>query len=108
MGRYITTTGTAGTVTRINAGTAYTAIVNDRILCTAGGQTITLPVSTSCIDGDTVQVIDAFGNSSGSNITIARNGPANIQLLAENLTINVNNSTTTLVYSTALGWLIIK
>lgn len=108
MGRYITTTGTAGSVTRVIGAVPYQAVVNDRILCTAGGQTITLPVSTSLIDGDTVQIIDAFGNSSGSNITVARNGPANIQLLAENLTINVNNATTTLVYSVALGWLIIK
>jgi hypothetical protein len=107
MGRYITTTGTAGSVTRINAGSAYSAVVNDRIICTAGGQTITLPIYTSCVDGDTVQVIDAFGNSSNSNITVARNG-ANIQNLAQDLTINVNNATVTLVYSTAVGWLILK
>jgi len=107
MGRYITTTGTAGSVTRINAGSAYSAVVNDRIICTAGGQTITLPINTSCVDGDTVQIIDAFGNSSNSNITVARNG-ANIQNLAQDLTINVNNATVTLVYSTAVGWLILK
>jgi len=107
MGRYITTTGTAGSVTRINAGTAYSAVVNDRIICTAGGQTITLPINTSCVDGDTVQIIDAFGNSSNSNITVARNG-ANIQALAQDLTINVNNATVTLVFSTAVGWLILK
>lgn len=107
MGRYITTTGTAGSVVRINAGSSYSAVVNDRIICTAGGQTITLPVSSSLIDGDTIQIIDAFGNSSGSNITVARNG-ANIQTLAQDLTINVNNATVTLVYSTAVGWLILK
>jgi hypothetical protein len=108
MGRYITTTGTSGSVTRVNAGTAYTAIVNDRILCTAGGQTITLPATATCIDGDTVQIIDAVGVAGTSNITVARNGTANIQNLAENLTININNSSVTLVYSTALGWTIIK
>lgn len=107
MGRYITTIGTAGSVTRTNAGVAYNAVVNDRILCTAGGQTITLPINTSCIDGDTIQIIDAAGVSSSSNITVARNG-ANIQNLAENLTINVNNATVTLVFSTALGWTIVK
>jgi hypothetical protein len=107
MGRYITTTGTAGSVTRINAGTAYNALVNDRILCTAGGQTITLPVASSCIDGDTVQIIDCGGFSGASNITIARNG-ANIQNLAENLTVNVNNACVTLCYSVALGWTILK
>ena len=107
MGRYITTTGTGGSVTRINAGSAYTAIVNDRILCTAGGQTITLPAAVGCIDGDTVQITDAAGIAASSNITVARNG-ANIQNLAENLTININNATVILVYSTALGWTIIK
>ena len=107
MGRYITTTGTGGSVTRINTGSAYTAIVNDRILCTAGGQTITLPAAGTCIDGDTVQITDAAGIAAGSNITVARNG-ANIQNLAENLTININNATVILVFSTALGWTIIK
>lgn len=108
MGRYITTTGTGGSVTRINAGTAYTAVVNDRILCTAGGQTITLPATATCIDGDMVQITDAAGVAATSNITVARNGSANIQNLAENLTININNATVILVYSTALGWTIIK
>jgi len=107
MGRYITTTGTAGSVTRINTGTSYQAIVNDRIICTAGGQTITLPLASTCVDGDTVQIIDANGNSANSNITVARNG-ANIQTLAENLTINVANATVTLCYSTAVGWIILK
>jgi hypothetical protein len=107
MGRYITTTGTAGSVVKINAGSAYNAVVNDRIICTAGGQTITLPAAASVVDGDTIQIIDAFGNSSNSNITVARNG-SNIQNLAQDLTINVNNATVTLVYATGLGWLILK
>ncbi len=106
MGRYITTTGTSGSVTRV-VNTNYNAQVNDRILCTAGGFTITLPAAASLLDGDTVQITDAVGASGSSNITVARNG-ANIQNLAENLTINVNNATVTLVYSTALGWLILK
>ena len=107
MGRYITTTGTGGSVTRINAGSAYTAIVNDRILCTAGGQTITLPAPATCIDGDMVQITDAAGVAGSSNITVARNG-ANIQNLAQDLTININNATVMLVYSTALGRTIIR
>ena len=74
MGRYITTTGTAGTVVRINNGTTYSAQVNDRIICTAGGQTITLPGVGTLIDGDSVQIIDAAGTAATSNITVARNG----------------------------------
>jgi len=107
MGRYLTTTGTGGSVTRVNTGSAYTAQVNDRILCTAGGQTITLPAFATCIDGDMVQITDAAGIAASSNITIARNG-ANIQNLAQDLTININNATVMLVYSTALGWTIIR
>lgn len=107
MGRYITTTGTSGSVTRINTGSAYQAVVNDRIICTAGGQTITLPAAATCIDGDTVQVIDGAGVAGSSNITIARNG-ANIQTLAENLVINISNASVTLVFSTALGWTILR
>lgn len=106
MGRYITTTGTAGSVTRINAGSAYNAVVNDRILCTAGGQTITLP-NSGLQDGDTISITDAANTASSSNITVARNGN-NIQRLAEDLTINVNAATVVLVYSSSLGWIIIK
>ena len=107
MGRYITTVGTAGTVTRINTGSAYQSLVNDRILCTSGGQTITLPSYTTCLDGDSVQIIDVNGNFASSNCTVARNG-ANIQGLAQDLTINVQYVTVTLLYSTAAGWIIIK
>ena len=107
MGRYITTTVTASSVTRINTGTAYNAVLNDRIICTAGGQNITLPASVGCIDGDTVQIIDANGVAASSNITVLRNG-ANIQTLAQDLTINVANACVTLVYSTAVGWLITR
>jgi hypothetical protein len=107
MGRYITTTGTAQNVTR-TVGTAYNAVVNDRIICTTGGFTITLPISTSLIENDTIQIIDATGVSASSNITVARNG-AKIQNLAEDLTINVNNACVTLVYTGATyGWLITR
>ena len=107
MGRYITTTGTAQNVTR-TVGTAYSAVVNDRIICTTGGFTITLPISTSLIENDTIQIIDATGVAASSNITVARNG-AKIQNLAEDLTINVNNACVTLVYTGATyGWLITR
>ena len=107
MGRYITTTGTAANVVR-TVSTNYNAIVNDRIIATAGGITITLPASGGLIDNDTIQIIDANGVASSSNITVARNG-AKIQNLSEDLTINVNNACVTLVYSTAIGsWLITR
>lgn len=107
MGRYITTTGTAANVVRTTS-TNYNAVVNDRIICTAGGITITLPASGGLLDNDTIQIIDANGVSASSNITVARNG-AKIQNLSEDLTVNVNNACVTLVYSTAIGsWLITR
>ena len=44
MGRYISTTGTAGVVTK-QVNTTYQAVVNDRILAdsSSAGFTITLP-----------------------------------------------------------------
>ena len=86
MGRYITTTGTAGTVLK-TVGTTYQAVVNDRILCTSGGFTITLPLSTSLLENDTIQIVDVTGAFGASNVTIARNG-AKIQNLSEDLTLD--------------------
>ncbi len=105
MGRYITTTGTAGTVLK-TVGSAYQAVVNDRILCTSGGFTITLPLSTSLLENDTIQIVDVTGAFGASNVTVARNG-AKIQNLSEDLTLDINNSAVTLVYTGATyGWII--
>jgi hypothetical protein len=84
------------------------AVVNDRILADATGAafTITLPLSTSLLENDTIQIIDIGGISATNNITVARNG-AKIQNLTEDLTINVNNASLTLVYTGAtFGWII--
>ena len=105
MGRYITSTLTYATAT-VTTGTSYAAAINDRVLCTAGGITITLPISTSLTVGDTVQIIDVTGAAGSSNITVGRNG-AVIQGLAENLTIDINNAAPVLVYTGATyGWII--
>lgn len=108
MGRYITTTGTASTVIREVSGT-FSATVNDRILadCSGGAFTITLPISTSLLVNDVIQIIDITGSSGTNNITVARNG-AKIQNLTEDLVINVNNASVTLLYSGATyGWVIV-
>ena len=105
MGRYISVTGTAGAVTRVVSST-YNAVVNDRILCTAGGFNITMPNSATCIDGDTIQVLDVTGTFGSSNVTLVRNGSANIQNLAQNLVLDINNTSITLVYSSTYGWII--
>lgn len=102
MGRYLTTTGTASVVDR-TVSTTYTAAPNDRILCTTGGFTITLPLSP--LTGDTVQIIDITGVFGSSNVTVARNGQK-IQNLTEDLTLDVNGAIVTLFYSGATyGWI---
>lgn len=105
MGRYISTTETSSTVLR-TVSTTYSAVVNDRIVCTGGGFTITLPASP--LVNDTIQIIDATGVFGSSNVTVARNGQE-IQNLAEDLILNINNTAITLVYTGAtFGWLIIR
>ena len=107
MGRYITTTGTSSTVLRTING-AYTAVANDRIVCTAGGFTITLPAAADVVNNDTIQIIDATGVFGSSNVTVARNG-SKIQNLSEDLTLNINNTALTLVYTgSTYGWLIVR
>lgn len=105
MGRYITTTGTAGTVLK-TVSTTYQAEVNDRILCTGGSFTVTLPISTSLLENDTVQIVDVTGAFAAANLTVGRNG-AKIQNLSEDLTLDINNAAVTLVYTGATyGWII--
>lgn len=107
MGRYITTTGTAGTVLR-EASTTFSATVNDRILAdTSGGAfTITLPANASLLLNDVIQIIDVGGSAATNNITIARNG-SKIQGITDDLTVDVNGAVITLIYTgTTYGWVI--
>ena len=109
MGRYITNTLTYATQT-ISTGGKYAASVNDRVLCTAGGITVTLPNTTAdggaLQNGDTVQVIDVTGVAGSSSITVGRNG-ANIQGLAEDLSLDINNTAPILIYTGSThGWVI--
>lgn len=105
MGRYISATGTPFATYREASGN-IDAAANDRIVCTTGGFTITLPASP--LVNDTVQIVDATGVFGSSNVTVARNGQE-IQNLAEDLVLNINNTAITLVYTgSTYGWLIIR
>jgi hypothetical protein len=105
MGRYISSSGSPLTTYRETA-TAITAQANDRIVCTTGGFTVTLPASP--LVNDTVQIIDATGVFGSNNVTVGRNGNE-IQNIAEDLTLNINNTAVTLVFTGATyGWLIVR
>ena len=72
--------------------------------CSAATVTVTLP-STAAL-GDEIRIIDATGNSSTNNITIARNGH-NIQGDAADLTIDTDRAAFGLVYyNVTQGWLL--
>jgi Ran-binding protein 9/10 len=107
MGRYITTTGTAGTTIR-EVSSAFNASVNDRILANSSGGafTITLPANGSLLLNDTIQIMDVGGSAGSNNITISRNG-SKIQGLSENLVMDVNGSILTLTYTGSnYGWIV--
>ena len=103
MGRYLTSTLNYAT-TNVVTGTSVNAAVNQRILCTAGGITVTLPASPT--ENDTIQVVDISGTAGSSNITVARSGQE-IQNDASDLIIDINNASPILVYSGATyGWVL--
>lgn len=105
MGRYITTQLTYATTT-VTTSTSYTASVNDRVLCTSGGITITLPANAGLLEGDTIQIIDVAGAAGTSAITVARNGSL-IQGDTTDLTIDISNASPVLVYTGSThGWVI--
>jgi hypothetical protein len=107
MGRYISTTGTAGVVTK-QVNTTYQAVVNDRILADSSGATftITLPLNASLLVNDTIQIIDATQSFGTSNVTIARNGSL-IQGVAEDLTLDLKGAIMTMIYTgPTYGWIV--
>jgi hypothetical protein len=107
MGRYITATGTAGSVLRnVNSATitTYTAVTNDRILVNTGTAAVTITLPSTAMDGDTIQIIDVGGNASVNNITVLRNGLL-INGLTNDLLIDLSGAITTLIYCTVTyGW----
>ena len=92
--------------TWVEKSTAYTVVAGEKLFvdCSAATVTVTLP-STAAL-GDEIRIIDATGNSSTNNITIARNGH-NIQGDAADLTIDTDRAAFGLVYyNVTQGWLL--
>ena len=107
MGRYISTTGTASSVIR-NVSTTFTATVNDRILANSSGGTftITLPLNSTLLVNDVVQIVDVTGSFNTNNVTLGRNG-SKIQNLSEDLVLDINNIAVTMIYTgSTYGWII--
>jgi len=85
---------------------AHTVVAGEKLLvdCSSAAVTVTLPAAAAL--GDEIRIIDATGNSSTNNITIARNGHK-IQGAADDLTINTDRAAFGLVYyNAAQGWLL--
>lgn len=75
---------------------------NNYFVNTSAARTLTLPASPTL--GDTIVIYDASGTAATNNITIARNG-SNINGVADNAIIDVNQSSSLFVYTGAtVGW----
>ena len=71
-----------------------------------GAKTMTLPASFTI--GDTVRINDLAGTFGTNNLTVARNG-SNIQGVAQDLLVTVNQSSFGLVYSNSTyGWKLLE
>ena len=98
----VTSTPTSWTEKTAN----YTVVAGEKLLvdCSGGAKTITLPVSANM--GDEIRIIDATGNASTNNITVARNGHK-IQGGTQDLTIDTDRAAFGLVYyNSTQGWLL--
>ena len=96
----------ASSNTWVEKTAAYTVVAGEKLLvdCSSAAVYITLPAAAAL--GDEIRIIDATGNSSTNNITIARNGHK-IQGAADDLTINTDRAAFGLVYyNAAQGWLL--
>ena len=73
---------------------------------TGGAKTMTLPTGVTI--GDTVRINDLAGTFGTNNLTVARNG-SNIQGVADDLVVSVNQSSFGLVYSNGTyGWKLLE
>lgn len=83
---------------------AYTAVAGDVVFVNSasGAYTITLPSSPTL--GDRVRIIDLANNAATNNITVGRNSQ-NIDGVASNFIIDINNAGVELIYTNSTyGW----
>lgn len=98
--------GTAGSAGYVYQGinSSSTAIAGVRYLIDTSGGAVTLTLPSSASLGDEIGIIDATGNASTNNITVARNG-GKIEGASSNLTVSTDRSAFTLVYyNSTQGW----
>lgn len=97
-----TTDNTIGTTAPISVGSSTTLVQGQQYVLTAGNLTLNLPASPQT--NWTIRVIDA---SAATTNVIARNG-SNILGAASDLTLDIANSSVTLLYVDAThGWWVI-
>jgi len=108
MGRYISTTGTAGTVIKqVNAN--YTASASERILADSSSASFTITLPASPEANDVIQIIDVEGTFSTNSVDIDPNGNDLKGVTSgNNLTLDIQGSIVTLIYTNlaGIGWII--
>jgi hypothetical protein len=78
---------------------------NSYFVNTSAARTLTLPASPA--QGDELRIFDGTGSAATNRISVLRNG-SNIRAVADDLTIDVNNASITMVYiSAAYGWSVV-
>jgi hypothetical protein len=108
--------GNGSQLTGVSGGGFAWAIANSNITLSAnngyfvdttgGAKTMTLPASANI--GDTVRINDLAGTFSSNNLTVDRNG-GNIQGVAQDLVVSVDQSSFGLVYSNGTyGWKLLE
>lgn len=87
--------------------TTYTAVANDQIVVDTAANVVTITLPATPAVGDEVTIMDgsATGGFATNNCVVARNG-SNIEGVASDDSLTVNNQCVTLIYANATkGWL---
>ena len=95
-------------VTKTNADSPYNSLNNDRIFVDTSAGTVAVILPSSPNVGDNVRFMDLSGTFATNNLTVNRNSE-NIMGLAQDLTVDEDNSGFQLVYTGATqGWKLLE